>query len=311
MHKEESDQNIIKIASRKSPLAKWQALQVRSLLNDKGIKAIVSHLLLTTADKIADHPLNDIGGKGLFTKEIDQAVIEGKAHLAVHSLKDIPGHINPQLVIGSVLKREDPRDALISSNMSIPAIADLPKNTQLATSSPRRAAQVKFIRPDIKIIPIRGNVETRAKKVYESKSIASLLAMAGIKRLGLNQFAKFPLPINTFLPAIGQGVVAILHRRNDEIAAKACKTINNFITYHEIIAERTMLEKINGNCNSPIAAHCKFNGKKLKLKAQIFSLDGKKVIESQKEGDFYDGNRIGNEVAEELLLNGAGKILSL
>lgn len=311
MTNNKSEQNIIKIASRKSALAKWQASQVKNLLSLNGNKAVLSHLILTTADKMIDHPLNNIGGKGLFTKEIDQAVISGKANLAVHSLKDIPGNMDSQLVIGGVLKREDPRDALISPNMSISKISDLPINSLMATSSPRRAAQVKYLRPDIKIIPIRGNVETRAIKIYKSKSCSSILAMAGIKRLGLKKFAKYPLPIDSFLPAIGQGVIALVHRHDDKVAALACKTINNIKTYYEIMAERAMLKRIDGNCNSPIAAYCRFDGTILQLTTRIFSIDGTKVIEAKREGGIYDGISIGNDAADELILNGAREILSL
>ncbi len=298
---------MIRIATRRSPLAKWQANHVSSLLrrNEPGLEVRL-HEVVTKGDKILDVPLADVGGKGLFVKEIEDALLAGDAEVAVHSMKDLPAELAPGLIIAAVPEREDPRDALCSPRYR--TLDALPKGAKVGTSSLRRSAQLKAIRPDLEMQVVRGNVETRLRKASEGLD-AVVLAYAGLRRLGLAQHATHVFSPEEMLPAVAQGALALEARAADAATLKRLAALEDPETRIRTEAERGFLARIEGGCQVPIAGHATVEGGKVRLRALVASLDGTRVIRAERSGPVADARRMGAAVAEELLSKGADAIL--
>jgi hydroxymethylbilane synthase len=298
---------IVRIATRRSPLAKWQANHVASLLrtNEPGLDVRL-HEVVTKGDKILDVPLADVGGKGLFVKEIEDALLAGDAEIAVHSMKDLPAVLAGGLVIGAVPVREDPRDALCSPRWK--TLENLPKGARVGTSSLRRSAQLKAIRPDLDIQMVRGNVETRLRKASEGLD-AVVLAYAGLRRLGLAEHATHVLSADEMLPAVAQGALALEARAADAATMRRLAALEHAETRVRTEAERGFLARIEGGCQVPIAGHATVEGGTVLLRALVASLDGRRIVRGERRGPLAEARRMGEALAEELLSKGAGEIL--
>jgi hydroxymethylbilane synthase len=236
----------------------------------------------TTGDQVQDRPLAEIGGKGLWTKELDRALVEGEVHFCVHSMKDVESVRPREIHIAAVRPRGDVRDRLIGAD----SIDQLKQGAVIGTSSPRRAAQLLSIRPDLKIVPLRGNVETRLAKVQSGEVDATLLASAGLKRLGIE--AGVAIPTEILLPAPGQAVIGMECRTDDTMTQSVLSTVSNAITYDCVMAERAFTRALGGSCTSPVAAFCVLEDGDLRMRAQIFSEDGKEKVEQRAVFDCGD-----------------------
>jgi hydroxymethylbilane synthase len=297
----------IRIATRRSPLAKWQANHVKSLLerNEPGLEVRL-HEVVTKGDRILEVPLAEVGGKGLFVKEIEDALLAGDAQIAVHSMKDLPAVLAPGLVLAAVPVREDPRDALCSPRWR--TLEALPRGAKVGTSSLRRSAQLKALRPDLQTEMVRGNVETRLRKASESLD-AVVLAYAGLRRLGLAEHATHVLSPEQMLPAVAQGALALEARSDDEATLRRLAALEHPETRIRIEAERGFLARIEGGCQVPIAGHARVEGGEVVLRALVASLDGKTVVRGERRGPHARARALGVELAEELLGKGADRIL--
>ncbi|KKB11874.1 porphobilinogen deaminase [Devosia geojensis] len=292
----------VRLGTRGSPLALAQAEATRDLLaraHDLDPEAIEIVTFVSTADRLKDRPLSEVGGKGLFTKEIDEALLAGEVDIGVHSAKDMATTPPDGMAIGAFLEREDVRDAFIS--LSVRGIDYLPEGARFGTSSIRRAAQVLRLRPDLRIVPFRGNVETRLKKLADGVADATLLALAGLKRLGEDHRATAILDAQTFMPAPAQGAIALAVRSGDERAAGLVAPLNHLPTWQAVTAERAMLAILDGSCRTPVGALSVFDGGTLTLKGEILSLDGKEQFVDAVSGSAGDGERLGAELARRLL----------
>lgn len=256
------------------------------------------HVIKTTGDQIQDRPLAEVGGKGLFTKEIEEALLAGTIDLAVHSSKDMPTVLPAGLILATFLPREDPRDVLISRKAK--SIAELPEGARVGTASLRRQAMLLRKRPDLKILPLRGNVETRLKKIDEGQADATLLALAGLKRLGLTEHVAAVLSIDEFLPAVGQGAIGIETRENDENTRTMLAAINHPATAVALAAERAFLAVLDGSCRTPIGGHAVVTGDVLSFRGMIVKPDGSKAFETVREGKVSDAVRLGTDAGSEL-----------
>ena len=296
--------NIIKIGTRGSPLALWQATQVSNKLpNAKIIK------IKTTGDTIVDQPLASIGGKGLFTKELDQELINGNIDLAVHSLKDVPTIIPKEFSLAYILPRGMPEDILIS-NSNAKNLMSLPENTVLGTSSPRRYSQVKRIRPDIIIKSIRGNVSTRINKIKRNEISATILALAGINRLNIDvNYAV--LDYKECMPPASQGIVGITYLKTNQNIKTKLEYNKNLLTEYQALGERSVLEIINGDCHSSVAVTSFINEKIITIHAKIFSTDGSDMVEAFSTGKLEESKEIGENVGYKLIEKGGLEILKL
>ena len=299
---------MIRIATRRSPLAKWQANHVADLLRAKepGLEVRL-HVLVTKGDRILEVPLAEVGGKGLFVKEIEDALLAGDAEIAVHSMKDLPAELAPGLAIGAVPEREDPRDALCSPRYN--TLAALPKGAKVGTSSLRRSAQLKVIRPDLQIEMVRGNVETRLRKASEGLD-AVVLAYAGLRRLGLDAHATYVFPPEEMLPAVAQGALALEARAADAATMKRLAALEDPETRVRVEAERGFLGRLEGGCQVPIAGHAVVEGGRVRMRALVASLDGRQVIRGERSAPLAEARAMGVALAEELLSKGAGEILA-
>jgi hydroxymethylbilane synthase len=296
------------IGSRGSQLALWQANWVKSQLENLHGNADISIRVITTSgDKIKDVPLSKIGGKGLFVKEIEEALLAKEIDLAVHSMKDVPIEIPSQLEISIITKRENPLDALISKNGK--KLADLPQGATIGTSSLRRSSQLLNHRNDFKIHPLRGNVDTRLKKVEEGKYDAILLASAGLNRLGWSNRITEEISHEIIIPAMGQGALGIETRLGDTKTYNFISSLNHEQTNYEVSAERALVGKLDGGCQVPIGAYAKIEGNLITLKGLVASLDGKIIHKSEIVGPIDDAINIGQDLGEELLKMGANEIL--
>jgi hydroxymethylbilane synthase len=295
------------IATRKSPLALWQAEHIALLLKEQGAAEVSLLEMTTRGDKILDQALSKVGGKDLFVKEIEHALIEGKAQVAVHSLKDMPTVLPEGLAITAFPTREDPRDALVSTKGY--TFATLPKNAKVGTCSLRRQAQLLRRRPDLNIVPIRGNVQTRLRKMEEEGMDATILAYAGLLRLGMSELATEVIEPSVSLPAIGQGILAVETRTDDASTNALVKQLDDPASRSAALAERSFLHKLQGGCQVPIAGHAKISGDGLTLEGLVASLDGRDVVQDAITGRTIDAERLGLELAEKLLEAGAKKIL--
>ncbi|HET8539402.1 MAG TPA: hydroxymethylbilane synthase [Anaeromyxobacter sp.] len=298
---------MIRIATRRSTLAKWQANHVSDLLrrNEPGLEVRL-HEVVTRGDKILDVPLADVGGKGLFVKEIEDALLAGDAEIAVHSMKDLPAVLAEGLVVGAVPAREDPRDALCSPRWK--TLAALPKGAKVGTSSLRRSAQLKALRPDLEMHMVRGNVETRLRKASEGLD-AVVLAYAGLRRLGLAEQATHVLSAEEMLPAVAQGALALEARGSDAATLARLARLEDPETRVRTEAERGFLARIEGGCQVPIAGHATVEGGTVRLRALVASLDGGKIIRGERSGPAAGARAMGEALAEELLSRGAAEIL--
>jgi hydroxymethylbilane synthase len=299
---------MIRIATRRSPLAKWQANHVAARLraNEPGLDVRL-HEVVTKGDKILDVPLADVGGKGLFVKEIEDALLAGDAEIAVHSMKDLPALLADGLVIGAVPEREDPRDALCSPRWK--TLDRLPKGAKVGTSSLRRSAQLKALRPDLDIQMVRGNVETRLRKASEGLD-AVVLAYAGLRRLGLAEHATHVFSPEEMLPAVAQGALALEARGDDGATLKRLAALEHPETRVRTEAERGFLARIEGGCQVPIAGHARVEGSNVTLRALVASLDGLRVIRGERTAALADARMMGEALADELLSKGAAAILA-
>ena len=287
----------LKLGTRGSPLALAQARKVAAAIETaqrwpEGYVELVP--LTTTGDKVLDRPLSEIGGKGLWTKELDKALIEGELHFCVHSMKDVESVRPKEIHIAAVRPRGDVRDRLIGAE----SIDKLKKGAVVGTSSRRRAAQLLRLRPDLKIVPLRGNVETRLKKVEGGEIDATLLAAAGLKRLGI--VAGTAIPTEVLLPAPGQAVIGMECRTNDTQTQSVLTTVNNQITYSCVMAERAFTRALGATCASPVAAFCVLEDGDLRMRAQLFSEDGSEMVEDRAVFD-CDDTHTPAELARELL----------
>ena len=287
------------IASRGSQLALWQARWVAAQLSAAGHECRIE-IIKTTGDKIADVPLAKVGTKGLFTKEIEEALLDGRADLAVHSLKDLPTELPEGLVLAAVPEREDPRDAVVGKKL-----ADLPPGAKVGTSSLRRAAQLLKLRPDLHVESIRGNLDTRLRKLDEGQYDAILLAAAGLKRLGWGDRIAEILEPEQMCPAVGQGALAIETRAGFEAVAM----LDHAATHTAVMAERGVLRALGGGCQVPIGAYATvFNGR-VRLLAIVAAPDGSQLVGAQAGGAAAEAAEIGARLAAYLLQRGARQIL--
>jgi hydroxymethylbilane synthase len=272
------DVQTLTLGTRGSPLALVQAEQTATLLQAAGIACQII-IFKTTGDMIVDRPLAEAGGKGLFTKELDDALLDGRIDIAVHSMKDVPTQLPDALHIAAVLPREDYRDRLISRDGT--KLKDLPEGARIGTSSLRRAAQLKQLRPDFIIVPFRGNVGTRLGKLEAGDADATILAAAGLNRLGHEDLGE-PLPVGIMLPAVAQGAIGIAARRNDATTAAALAHIHDLETAESIAIERAFLAALDGSCRTAIAALARFGSSgDVELRGQILSHDGSKAVQDK------------------------------
>jgi hydroxymethylbilane synthase len=296
-----TDKPILRIGSRGSPLALVQAREVQNrIAAAAGIDAaqIEIKVIRTTGDIVVDRPLADAGGKGLFTKEIEEALLAGSIDLAVHSSKDLPTVLPAGLVLAGFPPREDPRDAFISHKAA--TLRELPPGAVVGTSSPRRHALVKKLRPDATVVTLRGNVETRLRKLEAGEVDATLLAVAGLKRLGLLSAATAILDPDYFLPAVGQGAIGIETRADDAKTRAFVEAINDADTSAALAAERAFLAVLDGSCRTPIGGHATLDGGTLRFRGIIVRPDGSEAFEVWREGSRETAVELGADAGREL-----------
>lgn len=301
----------IVIGTRDSELALWQtrwaAEQLK--LHHPGL-SIDTEIIKTTGDKILDSPLSKIGDKGLFTKEIEKALLDGVIDLAVHSLKDVPTVLPDGLTLGAIGPREDVRDVLIlHPSKGTSTLEDLPQGTRLATGSLRRKSQLLAFRPDFQIIDIRGNLNTRFRKLESSGWDGMILASAGVKRLGRTERVAEIISTDIILPAVGQGAIAVEIRDDDDELKQALQPVHDVPTFQATLAERSLLRKLEGGCQIPVGTFARYVEGKLHLDAMVGSLDGTRIVRDRMIGDPEQANELGLALAEKLLKAGADVIL--
>jgi hydroxymethylbilane synthase len=298
------------IATRGSALALWQANHVKAALeaDDADLKVTLV-VIKTKGDKILDVPLAQVGGKGLFVKEIEEALLDGRAQLAVHSMKDVPAELEPGLVLAAVSKREDPHDVLVTRTGG--GLASLPQGAHVGTSSLRRICQLKAKRPDLRITALRGNVDTRLRKLDEGEYDAIVLAAAGLRRLGHGNRISESLPLEVSLPAIGQGALGLETRADDQATiTRIRRVLHDEGAAACVNAERSFLRRLHGGCQTPLAGHAVLQGGKLHMEGLVGSLDGSTILRESLDGAPGDAVTLGVELAEKLLARGADKILA-
>jgi len=300
--------NTLKIATRNSPLALWQAEHVKQQLigihSDLNVELVS---MTTEGDRFLDAPLVAVGGKGLFIKELEQALLNGEADIAVHSMKDVTIDLPDELAIPVIMKREDVRDVFISNNYK--QIEDLPDDAVLGTSSLRRQSQVKALHPEIQLKDLRGNVGTRLRKLDDGEYDAIMLAAAGIIRLGLKERITQLIPESILLPAIGQGAIGIECRAGDMDIQKLIAPLNDQDTSLCVETERAFSRRLFGGCQLPIAGQASIKGNKVSLVGLVARIDGSEVIKSELSGDLEKCDETGTTLAESLLDRGADEIL--
>jgi hydroxymethylbilane synthase len=292
---------MLTIGSRGSQLALWQANWIRARLEALGESCRIE-IIKTTGDKITDVPLAKVGGKGLFTKEIEEALLDGRVDLAVHSMKDLPTELPAGLTLAAVPAREDPRDALVGRKL-----ADLPPGARVGTGSLRRVAQLRAMRPDLAVESIRGNLDTRLRKLSEGQYDALVLAAAGLKRLGWED--RISEYLDEMCPAVGQGALAVETRDDRGPAWQACNRLDDPGTRAAVVAERAVLSALGGGCQVPIGAHARIEDGLLRLRAIVISPDASSVIRRETCGPAAEALAIGERVGRELLDSGGRQIL--
>jgi hydroxymethylbilane synthase len=290
------------IGSRGSQLALWQAKWIAARLGERSQETRIE-IIKTTGDKITDVPLAKVGTKGLFTKEIEEALLDGRIDLAVHSLKDLPTEIPAGLTIAAIPEREDPRDALVGLTLK-----NLTAGAKVGTSSLRRAAQLRVIRKDLRIESVRGNLDTRVRKLDEGQYEAIVLASAGLTRLGWAHRIAEILSPEAMCPAVGQGALAV-ETRADGPAREVCAALDHALTRAAVTAERAVLASLGGGCQVPIGAHAQVFEGMLQLIGVVISPDGEQVVRKSDQGEVADAENLGRRVGAALLANGAREIL--
>lgn len=300
---------IVRIATRNSPLAVWQAefvkAELMALHSDIEVELIG---MKTQGDIILDTPLAKVGGKGLFVKELEQGMLDGRADIAVHSMKDVPVEFPEGLHLPVICEREDPHDAFVSNHYD--SIDDLPHGAKLGTSSLRRECQARTRRPDLEVLPLRGNVNTRLRKLDEGQFDAIILAMAGLKRLGFDERIRSAMTPEQSLPAIGQGALGIETRIDDEEMNALIAPLHDPQTAITVSAERALNRRLAGGCQVPIAGYAMLDGDEVWLRGLVGSPDGTNTLFAELRGPASQAEAIGTEVAEKLLAQGADKILA-
>ncbi|WP_371187930.1 hydroxymethylbilane synthase [Thalassotalea maritima] len=302
-------QQTLKIATRKSALALWQAEYVKARLEhfhpDLHVELVP---MVTKGDIILDSPLAKVGGKGLFVKELEVAMLEGRADIAVHSMKDVPVDFPEGLGLQVICEREDPRDAFVSN--TIASLADLPQGAIVGTSSLRRQCQLKAMRPDLDIRDLRGNVNTRLAKLDDGQYDAIILAAAGLIRLEMPERIKEFIAPEMILPANGQGAVGIECRSDDERVKALLAPLEHSETRHRVLAERAMNRALQGGCQVPIGSYATVEGDNLHLRGLVGAIDGSDILQDEVHGKISEGEALGQQLAERLLSSGADKILT-
>ncbi|MFZ7112906.1 MAG: hydroxymethylbilane synthase [Desulfatiglandales bacterium] len=298
----------LKIGTRGSKLALAQSAWVKGQIEEKYPDVRVTLVKIKTkGDRILDAPLSKIGGKGLFVKEIEEALLRGEVDLAVHSVKDVPGEIPEGLVVSVFPEREDPCDAFISLDYG--SLTEVPRGARVGTGSLRRSAQLLHMRPDIEIVGLRGNVDTRLRKLKEEGLQAVILAAAGLKRLGLSDRIRLTFSPNEFLPAVGQGALGLELRRDDDRVWERLRFLNHEETGIAVRAERAFLKTLEGGCQVPIAGFGRLEEGRLILEGMVAELDGTGMIRHRIEGDRERPEDLGRALGEHLLSSGADRIL--
>ncbi len=295
----------LRIGTRGSPLALAQAGEVRARLATalgRDPAEIEVKIIRTSGDLIQDRPLTDVGGKGLFTKEIEEALLAGAIDIAVHSAKDLPTILPDGLMLAACLEREDPRDVFISRRAK--TLGELPRGATLGTASLRRQAIAKRARPDLNVVPLRGNVETRLRKLGDASMAATILALAGLKRLGIADRATTIMSVEEFLPAVGQGAIALETRENDERTRAAVAAVDHPDTSTALVAERAFLAVLDGSCKTPIAGHATISGDTIQFRGLIAKPDGSAAHDIAGTGEREDAINIGAEAGRELKARG-------
>lgn len=299
----------LKIGTRGSPLALYQAHETRDRLKavhgltDAEIEIVV---ITTTGDRVRDRPLSEIGGKGLFTKEIEEALFDRSIDMAVHSMKDMPARLPDGLVMAALLPREDPRDAFLSPVAS--DIAGLAQGARVGTSSVRRAAQLRRIRPDLDVVPFRGNVETRLAKLADGVAAATFLACAGLNRLGLQDRITSAIPVSIMLPAVAQGCIGVETRDGDKATRDLLHPLNDDETADAVACERTFLAALDGSCRTPLAGHAVITGGSIAFRGHALTPDGVHCFETTRDGARADAGRMGREAGEQVKRAGGSLI---
>jgi hydroxymethylbilane synthase len=297
--------SVLRLGTRGSPLALAQARTVQARLaaaHGLDPAAIEIRIIRTSGDRIQDRPLSESGGKGLFTKEIEEALLDGGIDLAVHSAKDMPTVLPDGLALLACLEREDPRDVLISRKAN--SLAGLAQGARLGTASLRRQAMAKRLRPDLRVEMLRGNVETRLRRIDEGAFDATLLALAGLRRLGLEHAATAILDIDDFLPAVGQGAIVIEARERDERTRQYLGAIDHADTTVALAVERAFLGMLDGSCRTPIGGHALVNGTQVKFRGMILKPDGSECHQTVREGTLADAVALGSDAGAELKRRG-------
>lgn len=299
----------VRIATRKSALALWQAEYVKARLEFFHPGLVVELVPMSTqGDKILDTPLAKIGGKGLFVKELETAMLEDRADIAVHSMKDVPVEFPDGLMLSTICEREDPRDAFVSNQYS--SLDQLPQGAVVGTSSLRRQCQIKALRPDLQIRDLRGNVNTRLAKLDAGEYDAIILAAAGLIRLGFQARIAAYLPVSQSLPANGQGAVGIECRSDDATVRALLTPLEHTATRQAVLAERAMNRALQGGCQVPIGAFAEIDGDQLYMRGLVGQLDGQQILQAEVRGAACDGEALGQQLADKLLAQGAGAILA-
>ena len=298
----------LRIATRRSKLAMWQAEHVQSLLRAAHPELPVELVPMSTqGDRVLDRALAEVGGKGLFVKELEVAMQDGRADIAVHSMKDVPSELPPGFAIVAVLPRANPLDAFISRRFK--RFEDLPHGARVGTSSPRRQAQLRHARPDLRLELLRGNVDTRLRRLDEGALDAILLACAGLERLGIDHHITQQLSVELSLPAVGQGVIGIESRADDERSRAALAALHHADSFTRLVAERSFAATLGGSCHSPIAAHATLDGGTLTVHGFIGAPDGGETYRDRVDGPAIEAESLGRELARRMQSAGAETLL--
>lgn len=300
--------DLLRIATRKSPLAVWQAEHVAALLRQRHPGLQVELVRMSTrGDRILDAPLARIGGKGLFLKELEQGLLEETADIAVHSMKDVPAEITPELQLPVIPERGDPCDAFVSNNHA--SLLDLPHGACVGTASLRRQCQILALRPDLVIETLRGSVNTRLQKLDDGKFDAIILAAAGLRRLQLTERIRYLVPPEEVLPAVGQGALGIQCRHADSEVERLIAPLDHTESHIRVEAERGLNRQLQGSCQIPIAAYATLDGDELHLRGLVGSTDGQQIVSGEIRGTAVDADELGMQLGQDLLARGADRIL--
>ena len=297
---------MIRIGTRGSKLALWQANWVKSQLTAAGFDAEL--VIITTTGDVSARPLSEVGGQGLFTKEIQRELLDDRVDVAVHSLKDLPTVAIPGLLLAAVPERETTEDCLVSRSKE--RFEELPAGSRIGTGSSRRQAQLRAWRSDVEVLDIRGNVDSRLRKLHEGEFDAIVLAVAGLTRLGLADQITERLPQDRMLPAIGQGALGLECRATDDMTANALRMLNHPASMAAVKAERSLLASLLAGCLAPVAANAVVSGEQLELRARVLSVDGKRSIEGSLQGAITDAASIGAKLAKQLSEQGAAQLIA-